>query len=82
MARRTRRTDRRARRPVPLLLWPFVALWRLVAGIIEATGRLVALVLGLVVMVVGLLLTLTVIGAIVGIPLIIFGFMLIVRGLF
>ena len=66
----------------PWFLWPFVAIWKLVAGIIEMTGRLVAAILGLVLMIVGVILTLTIIGAIVGIPLIIFGFLLIIRGFF
>jgi hypothetical protein len=66
----------------PWFLWPFVALWRLVTGIIEVTGRLVAAVLGLVLMIVGVVISLTIIGAIVGIPLIIFGFMLMIRGFF
>lgn len=66
---------------IPLLLWPFWVVWRLVVGIVEATGRLVAIILGLVLMIVGVVLTLTVIGAIVGIPLAIFGFLLMVRGL-
>jgi hypothetical protein len=70
------------RKDTPWYLWPFVALWELLAGIIKLTGRLVAAVLGLVFMIVGVILTLTVIGAIVGIPLLIFGFMLIVRGFF
>jgi hypothetical protein len=64
------------------LLWPFVALWKLLAGIIGLTGRLVAAILGLVLMIVGLIATLTVVGAIIGIPLLIFGFLLILRGLF
>ncbi len=66
----------------PWFLWPFVALWRLTAGIIELTGRLIAAVLGLVLMIVGVLLTLTVVGAVIGVPLIIFGFLLVVRGFF
>ena len=66
----------------PWFLWPFVAIWKLVAGIIELTGRLVAAILGLVLMIVGVILTVTIIGAIVGIPLIIFGFLLIFRGFF
>jgi hypothetical protein len=64
------------------LLWPFIALWKLVAGIVTATGRLVAAILGLVLMIVGVVISLTIVGAIVGIPLIIFGFLLILRGLF
>ncbi len=66
----------------PWFLWPFVALWRLLAGIIQVTGRLVAAILGLVLMIVGVVVSLTVIGAIVGVPLIIFGFLLVVRGFF
>lgn len=66
----------------PWLLWPFVALWNLVTGILKLTGRLVAAGLGLVLMIAGVALCLTVIGAIVGVPLVIFGFTLTVRGLF
>ena len=66
----------------PWILWPFVALWRLVALIIEMTGRLVAAILGLVLMIVGVLVSLTVIGLVIGIPLILFGFLLVVRGFF
>lgn len=64
------------------LLYPFWLIWRLVIWIIEATGRLVGVILGLVLMIVGVVLTATVIGAILGIPLIVFGFMLIIRSLF
>ncbi len=67
---------------IPWFLWPFWAIWRLVALVIELTGRLVAAILGLVLMIVGVILTVTVVGAIVGIPLIIFGFLLIIRGFF
>lgn len=66
----------------PWIFWPFVALWKLLAGIIELTGRLVAALVGLVLVIAGIVLSLTVIGAIVGIPLAIFGFMLMVRGIF
>lgn len=64
------------------LLYPFWLIWSLVIWIIEATGRLIGAILGLVSMIVGVVLTLTVIGAIVGIPLLIFGFMLLIRSLF
>jgi hypothetical protein len=59
-----------------------VALWRLLAAIVELTGRLVAVILGVVLMIVGAVVTVTVVGAFVGIPLMLFGFMLVVRGLF
>ena len=69
-------------RTVPWFLWPFWAIWRLLATIVELTGRLVAVVLGLVHMVVGALISLTVIGAVIGIPLILIGFLLVLRGFF
>ncbi len=69
------------KRRVPFFLWPFKAIWDLVVWVVSLTGRLIAVVLGLVFLLVGGILTATVIGAIIGIPLAIFGFMLIMRGL-
>jgi hypothetical protein len=71
-----------ARRDTSILLMPFVWIWQLVTFVLGLTGRLLAVVLGFVLLVVGLLVTLTVIGAIIGIPMLIVGFALIVRGLF
>ena len=65
-----------------ILTWPFIALWRLAVGIAQVTGRFVAAILGLILMVVGVVLTLTIVGAIVGIPLFTFGLLLVVRGFF
>jgi uncharacterized membrane protein HdeD (DUF308 family) len=70
------------RRDVPLLLWPFYALWRLLGFVLELTGRVLGIILGLVLVIAGIVASLTVIGAVVGIPLIVLGFMLMVRGLF
>jgi len=67
---------------VPWYLWPFWAIWMLVATIVEMVGRFLAIVIGLVFMLVGVLVSLTIIGAIVGIPLAIIGFLLVVRGIF
>lgn len=67
---------------VSCLLWPFVALWRLLTLILEMTGRFVAILLGFVLILVGVLISLTVVGAIVGVPLALFGLMLLLRGLF
>lgn len=63
------------------LLRPFIWLWNFIAYIVTLTGRLVAVILGLVFMLVGVILTITVIGAIVGIPLFVIGLLLVVRGL-
>jgi hypothetical protein len=69
-------------RSIPWYLWPFWAIWRLLSFIVELTGRLVAVVLGLVLMIVGALVSLTVIGAVIGVPLILIGFLLVLRGFF
>jgi hypothetical protein len=66
----------------PWFLWPFVAIWRLLAMIVEMTGRFVAMVLGIVFILVGVLVSLTVVGAIVGLPLALIGLLLFLRGLF
>jgi hypothetical protein len=75
-------TNPQLKKRVPWYLWPFWALWRLVTLILAGTGRLVAVILGLVFILVGFILTATFIGAIVGIPFIIFGLLLVIRGLF
>ncbi|MBK7454521.1 MAG: hypothetical protein IPJ46_12610 [Anaerolineales bacterium] len=67
---------------IPWYLWPFAALWKLLAVIVEMTGRFVAMVLGIVFIVVGILVSLTIIGAIVGIPLAVIGLLLLLRGIF
>ncbi len=64
------------------ILWPFVALWKFIALIIEMTGRLIGAILGCVLMLVGVILSLTIIGAVVGIPLLIIGFLMLIRSIF
>lgn len=75
-------TRTRSHHHIHWLLWPFVALWKLIAGIVEFTGRFVAIVLGIVFIIVGVILSLTIIGAIVGIPLAIIGLLMFLRGIF
>jgi hypothetical protein len=64
------------------ILWPFVALWKLLAGLISLTGRLVAVIIGAVLMLVGGIVSLTVVGAVIGIPLAVLGLLIVLRGLF
>jgi len=71
-----------ARQGAPWFLWPFAALWDLLAFVLKLTGRLVAAVIGLVLMIVGVLVTLTVVGAPVGVPLFVVGLLLLIRSLF
>ncbi|HEY5644070.1 MAG TPA: hypothetical protein VIS31_14470 [Woeseiaceae bacterium] len=69
-------------RNVPILLWPFYAIWRLVTLVLELVGRMLCAVLGLGIMAAGVAITISVVAAPIGIPLAIFGFLLIVRALF
>lgn len=64
------------------LLAPFAVLWRFTAWIIGAVGRIVALVIGFVFILIGVLVSMTIIGLPFGIALLILGSMLIWRGLF
>lgn len=70
------------KRHIPWYLWPFAAIWKLLAVIVEMTGRFVAMVLGIVLVIVGVLISLTIVGAIVGVPLALIGLLLFFRGLF
>lgn len=67
---------------IPWYLWPFAAIWKLLAVIVEMTGRLVAMILGIVLMVVGVIVSLTIVGALVGVPLALVGLLLFFRGIF
>jgi hypothetical protein len=64
------------------LLWPFVAVWRLLTALLKFTGRVLGIIVGFVLLVAGIVVSLTVLGAIVGIPMIIIGLLIIVRALF
>ncbi|MCL4273752.1 MAG: hypothetical protein QY328_02230 [Anaerolineales bacterium] len=67
---------------IPWYLWPFAAIWKLLAVIVEMTGRFVAMVLGILLILAGVLVSLTIIGAIIGVPLAIIGLLLLLRGIF
>ena len=67
---------------VPLLLWPFYAIWRMVTFILVAVGRLLCALLGIGLMFAGVAVTMSVIGAPLGIPLAALGFLLVVRAIF
>jgi hypothetical protein len=72
----------RPKQGVPWYLWPFRALWRLLTFVLEAVGRVVCGVLGVALMVAGLVLSLTILGAPIGVLLSVIGFLLLMRALF
>ena len=67
---------------VPILLWPFYAVWRLLTIVLNLVGRLLCAMLGLVLMAAGVAVTMTLVAAPVGIAVAAFGFLLVVRALF
>jgi hypothetical protein len=67
---------------IPWYLWPFAAIWKLLAIIVEMTGRFLAMVIGILLILAGILVSLTIVGAIIGVPLAIIGFLLVFRGIF
>lgn len=67
---------------IPWILWPFYAIWKLLTFILEITGRIICALLGLAMMAAGVAISLSVVGAIIGVPMTAFGFLLTVRSLF
>lgn len=67
---------------IPILLWPFYAIWRLLTLILAITGRIICAILGLALMAAGMAITISIVAAPVGIPLVVFGFLLLIRALF
>jgi hypothetical protein len=67
---------------VPILLWPFYAIWRLLTFILNVVGRVLCASLGIGLMVAGVTIALSVVGAPLGIPLTALGFLLLMRALF
>ncbi len=70
-----------SRRRLSWVFWPWRAVWGLVASLVNLTGRLAAILLGLGLMAVGIVVSATLIGAPLGIPLLVAGLLLIIRGL-
>lgn len=69
-------------RDIPILLWPFYAIWRVLTFIVEIVGRLICALIGLALMAAGTAITITVLAAPIGIPIAAVGFLLLVRAVF
>ncbi len=67
---------------VPWILWPFYAIWKLLTLILNITGRIICALLGIAMMITGAAISLSIVGAILGMPLAAFGFLLAIRALF
>lgn len=66
----------------PWILWPFVAIWRMLTLLLEVTSRIVCAVLGLLLTAIGVAVTLSIVGAPLGIPLAVLGVLLTIRAFF
>jgi hypothetical protein len=64
-----------------LVFWPVLALWRVVGETVLVLGRTAALVIGLALLGAGGALALTVVGAVLGVPLLFLGAALVARAL-
>jgi len=71
-----------AKKTTPWFLWPFAALWNLLALVLIITGRVLCMVLAIGLMIVGIALTMTATGAPLGIPIAILGLLLMIRSVF
>ena len=65
-----------------VLTWPFRMVWSFVGMIFLGIGKLFSMILGIILAVVGVALSCTIVGAIVGIPLIVLGVTMFCRALF
>lgn len=69
-------------RNVPILLWPFYAVWRVLTFVLRLVGRFLCAMIGIALMAAGVAITITVVAAPIGIPIAVFGFLLVIRALF
>ncbi len=69
-------------RDVPILLWPFYAIWRLLTFVLELVGRLLCGLIGIGLMMAGTAIALTLVAAPFGVPIAALGFLLVVRAIF
>ena len=67
---------------VPILLWPFYAIWRLLTFVLNVIGRVLCASLGIGLMIAGVTIALSIVGAPLGVPLTALGFLLLIRALF
>lgn len=64
------------------LLRPFGVIWAFVTFVLCAVGRILCALLGLAIMAIGIALSMTVVGLIIGAPLVALGFLLLARAVF
>lgn len=66
----------------PWIFWPIRAVFDFIEWTLRISGRFIAAILGLAIMIVGIVFTITIIAAPLGLPMLMFGFVLMLRGIF
>lgn len=67
---------------IDLILLPFTLFWKLIGIIFALLGKILTAGIGLILMIIGIILCITVIALPLGIVFIIFGFSMAIRGIF
>ncbi len=70
-----------AQNSTPWYVWPFIMIWRLAGLILNIIGRKAGIIIGSVLVVLGLLQSLSIIGAFIGLPMAFFGGALLLRAI-
>jgi hypothetical protein len=70
------------RKRTPIIVLPFVIVWSLFNFFLKLAGRIVAAVIGFAFMIAGIALSVSLVAAPIGIPLAVFGFLLLLRSVF
>lgn len=63
-------------------MWPFKLIWGFFGFLFGVLGRLLSVIIGIALIIAGIVLCLTVIGAIAGVPILVFGFLMILKSFF
>ena len=65
-----------------VLTWPFRMVWRFIGIVFLGIGKLLSMLLGVILAAIGVALCCTIIGAIIGVPLVVLGVAMFLRSLF
>lgn len=65
-----------------LLFFPITLALNIVESLLKITGKLIVVLLGFIFTSIGIMLSVTIIGAIIGIPMLILGVTMIIKGIF
>ena len=65
-----------------ILTWPFRMVWSFIGIVFLGIGKLLSMLLGVILAAIGVALCCTIIGAIIGVPLVVLGVAMFLRSLF